>query len=547
MTTLEVDRSGSNTVEFRSRDAAGNVETTKSVAFSIQRPGSGGCNSLSDQFDGSDLDEKWELINPNLQHLPDVDGGHLTLPLVQGDLYTNNGSAQALLQQVPTGSWIATAKIAHANINTNGEAAGLGLVNRFSPNHFVKTAIQYKSDTNPSQPGDQPGKWAERVLTANNASVILPGETVAWPNSGALNLTGAYAWVRFVYDDAAKTVTTWTSTNGTTFVQFGVPVPVGQYLSQPGGLRVGVFGKHDGSADDEVQVDAFNVVAGTTDPQTPGDDCGGTLGQCPQTDEFDGTALGGKWQVINPNPSALSVGNGHLTLNTGQGDVSGTAFNAQNILLQEVPEGAWTTTVKVDHRAVAVNGQAAGLVIYGQDNPNYFAKTAIQYKNDWQGAPVNGIWAERILTTNGARNAQYGGEFPNSGKLAPTSDYVWLRATFDGEMVSTEYSLDGETWARRLTRSRPPCWARTVSPRSACSSSTTAATRSPTSASTPSRSTPTLRLRRRHHGADDDARARPGGSGRGRRLVRLARRGDAQRHRQRGRLGRRVHRVPLRR
>ena len=26
------------------------------------------------------------------------------------------------------------------------------------------------------------------------------------------------------------------------------------------------------------------------------------------------------------------------------------------------------------------NGQAAGLVIYGSQNPNYFAKTAIQYK-----------------------------------------------------------------------------------------------------------------------------------------------------------------------
>ena len=48
-----------------------------------------------------------------------------------------------------------------------------------------------------------------------------------------------------------------------------------QYLSQPGGFRIGLFGKHDGSGDDEVQVDAFNVVAGTADPQTPGDDCGG--------------------------------------------------------------------------------------------------------------------------------------------------------------------------------------------------------------------------------------------------------------------------------
>jgi hypothetical protein len=50
---------------------------------------------------------------------------------------------------------------------------------------------------------------------------------------------------------------------------------VDEYLSEPGGLRVGVFGKHDGSGDDVVPVDAFNVVLGSADPQTPGDECQG--------------------------------------------------------------------------------------------------------------------------------------------------------------------------------------------------------------------------------------------------------------------------------
>ena len=110
--------------------------------------------------------------------------------------------------------------------------------------------MQYKADTDPNTAGNQPGKWAERVLTSNNASVTLPPATVPWPNSGALNLSGDYIWVRFVYDDAAKTVTTWSSTNGTTFASFGAPISVTQYLSQAGGLRVGVFAKHDAAADD---------------------------------------------------------------------------------------------------------------------------------------------------------------------------------------------------------------------------------------------------------------------------------------------------------
>ena len=51
------------------------------------------------------------------------------------------------------------------------------------------------------------------------------------------------------------------SPNGTTFTSFGAPISVTQYLSQPGGLRVGVFAKHDaGGTDDVAQFDAFNVV-----------------------------------------------------------------------------------------------------------------------------------------------------------------------------------------------------------------------------------------------------------------------------------------------
>ena len=85
-----------------------------------------------------------------------------------------------------------------------------------------------------------------------------------------------------------------------------------------------------------------------------------------------------------------------------------------------MPEGPWTATAKLDHTAITVNGQAAGLVIYGQQNPNYFAKATLQFKTDVDpGTPGNqpGKWIERTLTTNGALNPAYGGNFPNSGAL----------------------------------------------------------------------------------------------------------------------------------
>ena len=168
---------------------------------------------------------------------------------------------------------MATAKIKHANVDTNGEAAGLALINSLNPNHFVKTGLQYKSDTDPNTPGDQNGKWAERVVTSDGNAVVIPPATVPWPNSGALNLTGEYVWVRFIHDADAKQVTTWTSTNGTTFSSFGPAISVEQYLNRPGGFRIGLFGKHDGSGDDIVDVDAFNVEFGTADPDAPGDEC----------------------------------------------------------------------------------------------------------------------------------------------------------------------------------------------------------------------------------------------------------------------------------
>jgi glucose/arabinose dehydrogenase len=239
--------------------------------------GGGGCTPESDLFEGTTLDGKWQILNPNATNPVTVSGGHAHLPLLQGDLYGGNGSAaNLLLQQAPAGqSWVATAKVAHDAIDEDGEAAGLALINSLDPNYFAKTGLQYKSDTDPNTPGDQNGKWAERVLTTNGSAVTLPGETVPWPNSGALNLTGDYAWVRIVYDDAAKDYSTWTSTNGTTFTKFGVNMAASHFSQNGGAIRVGLFAKHDGgTADDVVDIDAFNLVKGSADPQTPGDDCG---------------------------------------------------------------------------------------------------------------------------------------------------------------------------------------------------------------------------------------------------------------------------------
>ena len=268
-----------------------------------------------------------------------------------------------ILQQAPADSWVATAKIAHAAIDTNGEAAGLALINSLNPNHFVKTALQYKSDADPNTPGDQPGKWAERVVTSNGNAVTIPPATVPWPNSGALNLTGDYVWVRFVHDADAGQITTWTSTNGTTFTSFGAPISIQQYLNQPGGFRIGLFGKHDGSGDDTVDVDAFNVVTGSADPQTPGDDCGGS--SCIRSDEFDAGLDTQRWSFRHPTTPESGAGaprveGGKLVLPLGQNSFDNDSRGPDRLPRQPLPEGDFTVEAKID--APGLNTDDTGLI-----------------------------------------------------------------------------------------------------------------------------------------------------------------------------------------
>ena len=68
-----------------------------------------------------------------------------------------------------------------------------------------------------------------------------------------------------------------------------------------------------------VDVDAFNFVVGSSDPQTRGRRLRRDRRHCPQVDQFDGTALDPKWEIANPTPANLAVGGGNLTLTSAVG------------------------------------------------------------------------------------------------------------------------------------------------------------------------------------------------------------------------------------
>ena len=59
---------------------------------------------------------------------------------------------------------------------------------------------------------------------------------------------------------------------------------------------------------------------------------------------------------------------------------------------------------------------------------------------------MNGIWAERVQTVNGTITGTWGGQYPNTGKLTPPTSDLWLRASYDGTNLISEYSYDGTTF-----------------------------------------------------------------------------------------------------
>ncbi len=428
---FNVTGNGDYTIQYRAIDLAGNQEEPNEVSFTIDNSAGGGetCLPQTDEFGGTSLDGKWDVLR-SANGGPQLVDGEVKLPLLQGDFIANDPLASnVLLQDAPDGEWTAVTRLNLTEIDAPGEQAGIVVWKSESPNTFSKIVfIENSAGT----------RQFEHIVTKNGSvsPPIAQSITVAPPS---LPEEG-YVLLRARYDGNAV-IGEFSADDGGTWTRIGQADHVGQ-LDQP--LRVGLTAFRGSQGGGVVGFDWFRVFAGS-DAET-GVECG--AGSClPEADDFRGDQLDGKWQIFNDAPSLRSVANDHLTLTMAQGDVYMGNFTAQNILLQDVPNGPWTATAKIKHTTVSVNGRAAGLLIYGQNNPNYFAKAAIQYKtNDLSNNPMNGIWMERTLTTNGAVNGNFGGNWPNSGKLAPTSDYVWVRAVFDGESVSTFYSLDGATW-----------------------------------------------------------------------------------------------------
>ncbi|WP_210437764.1 ThuA domain-containing protein [Nocardioides xinjiangensis] len=153
-----------------------------------------------------------------------------------------------------------------------------------------------------------------------------------------------------------------------------------------------------------------------------------------QSDEFDGSSLDGKWDVIRDS-GEWSVADGGLQLPINSGSLYGPGGNAEDIIVQQTPDGAWQVTAKVT-AVVSENYQQAGLRVYSDDE-NWASvhlisaggNRDVEFIYEAQGSPRNN--AEDKL-----------GGVPEG---FPTTYYV--RLTSDGTDLRASYSTDGETFS----------------------------------------------------------------------------------------------------
>ena len=209
------------------------------------------------------------------------------------------------------------------------------------------------------------------------------------------------------------------------------------------------FGTTDGATADTAQAQYNYTVPGTytvtltvSDPggahatqtfsvkvNAPAQGCIGDL-----SDNFDGNALSPtRWSVIRQNQD-LTVADGALHIPTSLTDLYGAAVGVPNIVLQDMPGGAWQATTKVDVKAYT-QYQQAGLIVYGDDD-NY-AKFVVQGRTSNQADRIFQYAHEVAASPSESNSKALGLALP---------DTVYLRITSDGTNMMPSYSTDGVAW-----------------------------------------------------------------------------------------------------
>ncbi|MFC0629318.1 alpha-L-arabinofuranosidase C-terminal domain-containing protein [Kribbella deserti] len=117
------------------------------------------------------------------------------------------------------------------------------------------------------------------------------------------------------------------------------------------------------------------------------------------SDDFAGTALDSRWQVVNAEPGKLAVSDGALRIEGQPGDTYQGVNSAKNLVMLDLPAGDFTATATLA-APVAKVYQGAGLIAW-KDVDNY-VRSGLTFVG---GLSPSGVAIETDLETGGAFSA----------------------------------------------------------------------------------------------------------------------------------------------
>lgn len=152
------------------------------------------------------------------------------------------------------------------------------------------------------------------------------------------------------------------------------------------------------------------------------------------SDDFDGSALDDRWEVVNRDDAALSVSGGQLRIDGQAGDTYQAINTAKNVVVMDVPVGDFTATATFT-APVAKVYQGAGLIAW-QDMDNY-VRSGLTY--------VGALSASGVAIEN---DRESGGSFSAlSFTDRPGSTGETLRMQRTGDTITTSYwNADTSAW-----------------------------------------------------------------------------------------------------
>lgn len=159
-----------------------------------------------------------------------------------------------------------------------------------------------------------------------------------------------------------------------------------------------------------------------------------------QSDEFDGTALAGKWAWINQGTSTVSFTGGRLVMSAQAS--GGAATHANRLLVQAAPSGSFTIRARMGNYSTFV-GAAAGIMIRRSAN-GYFFKLGSYTRT----VLATDLWSATSDAYQWTDPATAGTNQFSQNTDQRARDFFW-QLRYDGTLIYFDFSPDNVHYVNR--------------------------------------------------------------------------------------------------